>query len=66
MEVRAARMTKDLPFKSLLAAGLLGLVLWGGLPLYRHRHYGVPIIKGPGVTDVRKLSEYSPGSPAVL
>jgi hypothetical protein len=59
--MRAARMKKDLPFKSLLAAGLLGLVLWGGLPLYRHRHYGVPIIKGPGVTDVRKLSEYSPG-----
>ena len=54
-------MKKDIPFRSVLVAVLLGLVLWGGLPLYRHRHCGVPIIKGPGVTDVRKLSEYSPG-----
>jgi len=47
--------------KALLAAGLVGLVLWGGLPLYRHRRFGVPIVKGPGVTDVRRLSDFSPG-----
>jgi len=54
-------MTKDPGPKALLAAALLGLVLWGGLPLRRHRHFDVPIIKGPGVTDVRRLSEFSPG-----
>lgn len=47
--------------KTLGAAVLVGLVLWGGLPLYRHRHQGVPIVKGPGVTEVRRLSEFSPG-----
>jgi len=54
-------MTKDIGPKALLAAVLLGLVLWGGLPLRRHRHFDVPIIKGPGVTEVRRLSEFSPG-----
>jgi predicted deacylase len=54
-------MTKDIGPKALLAAVLLGLVLWGGLPLRRHRHFEVPIIKGPGVTEVRRLSEFSPG-----
>jgi predicted deacylase len=47
--------------KALLAAGFVALVLWGGWPLYRHRHFDVPIVKGPGVTDVRRLSEFSPG-----
>ncbi len=54
-------MNKDIAPKALLAAVLLGLVLWGGLPLRRHRHFDVPIIKGPGVTEVRRLSELSPG-----
>jgi len=54
-------MNKDIVPKALLASILLGLVLWGGLPLRRHRHFDVPIIKGPGVTEVRRLSEFSPG-----
>jgi len=54
-------MNKDARDKAFLAAISLGLVLWGGLPLLRHRHYGVPIVKGPGVTEVRRLSEFSPG-----
>jgi len=54
-------MNKDIVPKALLASVLLGLVLWGGLPLRRHRHFDVPIIKGPGVTEVRRLSEFSPG-----
>jgi hypothetical protein len=48
-------------FKAVLAAAAAGLVVWGGLPLYRHRHYGVPVVKGPGVTSVFRLSELSPG-----
>lgn len=47
--------------KAVWAGLLVLLVLWGGLPLYRHRHHGVPIVKGPGVTEVRRLSEFSPG-----
>jgi hypothetical protein len=47
--------------KAVLAAAAAGLVVWGGLPLYRHRHYGVPVVKGPGVTSVFRLSELSPG-----
>jgi predicted deacylase len=59
--MRAAAMKKDALYKSLLAALAGALVLWGGLPLYRHRHHGVPIVKGPGVTDVLPLSAFSPG-----
>lgn len=54
-------MKKDLLGKAAWALVMTGLVLWGGLPLHRHRHHGVPIVKGPGVTEVRRLSEFSPG-----
>lgn len=29
-----------------------------GIQLYQHRHYDVPIVAGPGVTKVGKLSDY--------
>ncbi len=45
-------MKKDTLSKIVLAAAFAGLALWGGLPLYRHRHFDVPIVKGPGVTAV--------------
>lgn len=32
-----------------------------GLQLFRHRHYQMPIVAGPGVTKVLKLSDYSGG-----
>ena len=54
-------MRKDAFLKTVLAAAFVAFVLWGGLPLFRHRHHDVPIVKGPGVTAVRRLSEYSPG-----
>jgi predicted deacylase len=54
-------MKKDLCFKTVLAGALLGLTLWGGLPLLHHRHHGVPIVRGPGVTAVLRLSDFSPG-----
>ncbi len=59
--MRAKAVNKDALSKTALGAAALALVLWGGLPLYRHRHHGVPIVKGPGVTEVRRLSEFSPG-----
>jgi len=54
-------MNRDPLLKSALAAAVVGLVVWGGLPLVRHRRYDVPVVKGPGVTAVHRLSEYSPG-----
>jgi len=32
-----------------------------GLELYRHRHFDIPIVAGPGVTRVTRLSGYGPG-----
>lgn len=61
MEVSENGMKKDTRLKSALAAVGLGLILWGGLPLLRHRRFDVPVVKGPGVTAVHRLSEFSPG-----
>lgn len=36
------------------------MTAYGGAQLYRHRHYQVPIVAGPGVTRVAKLSDYLP------
>jgi len=54
-------MKHDGLVKGLLAAAALGLLLWGGIPLYRHRHFDVAVVTGPGVTGVARLSDYSPG-----
>ncbi|HMA53182.1 MAG TPA: succinylglutamate desuccinylase [Acidobacteriota bacterium] len=54
-------MRRNAPIKTVLAAAFAGLVLWGGLPLLHHRRHDIPIVKGPGVTAVLRLSEYSPG-----
>ncbi len=53
-------MKREILTKAALAAGLAALLIWGGLPLYRHRHTSFPIVKGPGVTDVVPLSRFSP------
>jgi len=47
--------------KSVLAAATLALLIWGGVPLYRHRHFDLQIVEGPGVSEVLKLGTYSPG-----
>ena len=47
--------------KIVLGVLALALLIAGGLPLYRHRHAGVPIIAGPGVTRVGRLSDWGPG-----
>jgi predicted deacylase len=54
-------MKRDALFKTALAGAFLALCLWGGLPLIRHRRTDVPVVKGPGVTAVLRLSEFSPG-----
>jgi len=54
-------MTRTTITKAAAAAAFLALALWGGLPLRRHRQFEVPVIKGPGITAVLKLSDFSPG-----
>jgi hypothetical protein len=61
MEMSRSPATKGVPAKVIAAGAFLGLALWGGLPLLRHRHFAVPIVKGPGVTAVLRLSDFSPG-----
>ncbi|HYA48775.1 MAG TPA: hypothetical protein VEG35_03665 [Burkholderiales bacterium] len=53
-------MRHEVLFKAVLAAALLALLGWGGVPLYRHRHFDLPIVEGPGVSAVARLSAYSP------
>jgi predicted deacylase len=54
-------MKREILTKAALAAALAALLVWGGLPLYRHRHFDLPIVEGPGVSEVARLSAYSPG-----
>jgi len=43
----------------ILALGLV-LAFFSGLSFYRSRHLKEPVVLGPGVTQVKKLSEYFP------
>ena len=47
--------------KLILIVVFVAIACLAGFQLYSHRHYQVPLVKGPGVTQVVKLSEYSPG-----
>ena len=53
-------MSREWRIKSALILILLALSILGGVPLYRHRHYRTPVVAGPGVTKVIKLSEFVP------
>ncbi len=46
--------------KILLLIPFLYLLIHGGIELYHHRHFHVPMVAGPGVQRVARLSEYSP------
>ncbi|MBD3414156.1 MAG: succinylglutamate desuccinylase [Candidatus Aminicenantes bacterium] len=48
-------------YKILLVLFIGTITLIGGLQLYHHRHFQTPIVAGPGVTEVKKLSDYGPG-----
>ncbi len=54
-------MRRNWTIKALLLLLCLGLMILGGLGLYQHRHFDIPIIAGPGVTRVAKLSDYNKG-----
>ncbi len=47
--------------KAALSAVFLALTIAGGLPLYRHRHFEIPVVLSPAVTRVAMLSEYCSG-----
>jgi len=47
--------------KAVLIFLFLVFLIQGGLQLYRHRHFDVPVVAGPGVTRVVRLSDFGPG-----
>ncbi len=47
--------------KAVLVFLFLVFLIQGGLRLYRHRHFDVPVVAGPGVTRVARLSDFGPG-----
>jgi len=54
-------MRRELLIKTSLAIVVALIAVLGGIDLYRHRHFQVPIVCGPGVTKVEKLSVHVPG-----
>jgi len=47
--------------KAVLIFLFLVFLIQGGLQLYRHRHFDIPVVAGPGVTRVVRLSDFGPG-----
>jgi predicted deacylase len=47
--------------KAVLVFMFLVFLIQGGLRLYRHRHFDVPVVAGPGFTRVAHLSDFGPG-----
>jgi predicted deacylase len=54
-------MSRQLIYKSLMVIIIGTITFIGGLQLYQHRHFQIPMVAGPGVTQVKKLSDYAPG-----
>jgi hypothetical protein len=47
--------------KSILLVIMIAFMTAAGSQLYKHRHYRMPIVAGPGVTKVVKLSDFAEG-----
>src|SRR4030065_1249351 len=47
--------------KAVLIFLFLVFLIPGGLQLYRHRHFDVPVVAGRGVARVVRLSDFGPG-----
>ena len=54
-------MRRNWAIQAFLGLLCLALMVPAGLELYRHRHFDIPIVAGPGVTRVTRLSGYGPG-----
>jgi len=55
-----APMRHERAAKALLLAAIAALLVLGGVPLYRHRHFALPIVSGPGVTRITRLGDFCP------
>ncbi|MCP2521038.1 succinylglutamate desuccinylase [SCandidatus Aminicenantes bacterium Aminicenantia_JdfR_composite] len=51
-------MSHEWKIKSIIIILIIFIMIAGGIPLYKHRHFNITIVAGPGVTKVVKLSEY--------
>lgn len=54
-------MPREWKIKSIYLIVVLAIMIFAGLQLYHHRHYRTPVVAGPGVTKVAKLSDYGQG-----
>jgi len=54
-------MSRQWIIKILLLAVFAAAIALAGVQLYKHRHYELPIVAGPGVTKVARLSNYCRG-----
>lgn len=54
-------MSREWKIKSIFVLVILVIVIIAGVQLSNHRHYMVPLVAGPGVTKVVKLSDYCEG-----
>ncbi len=54
-------MSRVLIVKSILLLIIIALMSVAGVQLYKHRHFRMPVVAGPGVTKVAKLSDYTEG-----
>ena len=54
-------MSREWIIKPILLFIIIAIMTIAGLQFYKHRHYMMPIVAGPGVTKVTKLSDYSKG-----
>ncbi len=54
-------MPWDWKYKSVFIIIVLALMTTAAFQLYNHSHFKVPIVAGPGVTAVAKLSDYHAG-----
>jgi len=55
------KMSRVWTIKAIFLVIVAVVMAIGGLQLFKHRHYMMPIVAGPGVTKVVKLSDYSRG-----
>jgi hypothetical protein len=55
------KMSRLWTVKLIFLLVVIAIMAIGGLQLYTHRHYEMPIVIGPGVTKVAQLSEFSEG-----
>ncbi|MGB8953689.1 MAG: succinylglutamate desuccinylase [Candidatus Aminicenantales bacterium] len=53
-------MARQWTIKSALILFIMAVMVLGGIPLRTHRHFNIPVVAGPGVTEIRRLSDYCP------